>query len=216
MTARSSTAIRVAIADRHPLFRDAIARAVRAEPGLELVTEADSPWTALEEIARLRPDVAVLDPSCPGTDGDALLDSLAEHDGGTRIVLLTARVDGALAWSAVSRGLAAVLSKSVDGGQVCRTIAAVVRGDTVLAAEAQSGIAAELRARSPGGRGRLTERELQVLTGIAAGRSAGDIARELHLATPTVKTYLLRLYSKLGVSERAAAVAQAMRDGLIA
>jgi two-component system nitrate/nitrite response regulator NarL len=158
----------------------------------------------------------VLAPSFPGADDDALLDTLAAHDGATRIVLLTARVDGALAWSAVSRGVAAVLSKSVDGGQVCRAIAAVVRGDTVLATEAQGRIAAELRARSPGRRGRLTERELQMLTGIAAGRGARDIARELHLATPTVKTHLLRLYAKLGVSDRAAAVAQAMRDGLVA
>ncbi|MCW3064094.1 MAG: two component transcriptional regulator, LuxR family [Solirubrobacterales bacterium] len=211
---RSPAAIRVVIGDRHPLFRDAIARAVRADPTLELLTQSESPWTALRDVARLRPEVAVLDPSYPGRDDDELLDSLVSH-GSTRIVLLTARVDGALAFHAVARGVAAVLSKSLDGAQVCRAITAVVRGETVLAREAQGDIAAELRARRVDGRARLTERERQVLAGVAAGRSAPDIAGDLHLGTATVKTHLLRLYEKLGVSERAAAVAQAMRDGLL-
>jgi len=207
-----SEAIRVVVGDAHPLFRDAIARAIRTDPRLELASAAASAWAALHDIARLAPDVAVLD---PGPDIEALLRAFGPRDAAARLILLTARVDGALTVGALAGGAAAVLSKDLDGEEVCGAIAAVVRGETVLAPEAQRCVAAELRARGLTGRTRLTEREQQVLAGIAGGRKAPDIAEDLHLGTATIKTHLMRLYEKLGVSERAAAVAAAMREGLL-
>jgi two-component system, NarL family, nitrate/nitrite response regulator NarL len=90
-----------------------------------------------------------------------------------------------------------------------------VRGHTVIAPSAQSDMAREIRLRARHQQAPLSAREQQILRLVAAGRSAPEIARELHLATATVKTHLLHLYEKLEVSERAAAVAQAMRRGLL-
>jgi two-component system, NarL family, nitrate/nitrite response regulator NarL len=211
----SPPVVSVAIGDRHPLFRDAMARAIRADRGLRLMSEAEDPWAALADVARLRPDVAVVDPSAPSRGDDEFLALLPRVGGTTRFVVLTARDDAALAFRAVAGGAAAVLGKSVDGDQLCRAVVAVGRGESVLAPAAQSRIAAELRARRLDGRTRLTAREHQVLTGIAAGLSGPQVADHLQLGRATVKTYLARLYAKLGVSDRAAAVAQAMRDGLL-
>jgi two-component system nitrate/nitrite response regulator NarL len=205
----------VAIGDRHPLFRDSLARAIRAGDGLELASEADDPWAALDDVARLQPDVAVVDPSAPGRSEDEFVDRLSRSPGSTRFVLLTAHADAAVTYRAVAGGAAAVLGKGIDGPQLRRAVVAVSRGQKVLGPEAQRRIAAELRARQLEGFPRLTEREQQVLAGLAAGLSGPQIARGLRLGKATVKTYLSRLYVKLGVSDRAAAVAQAMRAGLI-
>jgi two-component system nitrate/nitrite response regulator NarL len=206
--------IRVVIADRHPLYLDAMARAIRADQRLELTSEAPDPWDAVDEVARTRPEVAVLDPAGPAGDEDELLAALAARRGATRFVLLTART-ATCSFRAVAGGAAAVLGKGIDGPELCRAVIAVASGRHVLASEARRCIALELRSRRDDGRVRLAGREREVLLGIAAGRSAPSIAADLQLGSSTVKTYTARLYAKLGVSDRAAAVAQAMRRGLL-
>jgi two-component system, NarL family, nitrate/nitrite response regulator NarL len=91
----------------------------------------------------------------------------------------------------------------------------VARGRTVLSPELQSGVAGEIRLRSSNDRPVMTVRERETLTLLAEGMSAPQIGQALHLSTATVKTHLQHIYEKLGVSERAAAVAQAMRRGLL-
>jgi len=130
-------------------------------------------------------------------------------------VVLTARAGDALAYRAVAGGAAAVLEKSVDSAELCRVVAAVHRGQKVLAPEARRRIVLELRSNRIDRLPRLAEREQQVLAGLSAGLSGPQIARRLDLGTATVKTYRARLYAKLGVSDRAAAVARAMREGLL-
>src|SRR5581483_8365404 len=100
-------------------------------------------------------------------------------------------------------------------GEVCDTIAAVARGETVLAPEAQAGLAAEVRLRAAPAGPSLSPREREVLAMVAQGDSAPDIAATLHLSAATIKGHLQSLYEKLGVSDRAAAVAEAMRRGLL-
>jgi two-component system, NarL family, nitrate/nitrite response regulator NarL len=91
----------------------------------------------------------------------------------------------------------------------------VARGRTVLSPEPQAGVAREIRLRGASDRAAMTARERETLTLIAEGLSAPQIGRVLHLSTATVKTHLRHIYEKLGVSERAAAVAEAMRRGLL-
>ncbi len=89
------------------------------------------------------------------------------------------------------------------------------RGETILGPEVQAGLAEEIRLRGRKDRPALSPRELEILRHIAAGRSAPEIGRRIHLAPATVKSHLQSLYEKLGVSDRAAAVAEAMRRGLV-
>jgi two-component system nitrate/nitrite response regulator NarL len=207
--------VRVLVADDHPLFREAIVRAVRGRPELDLAGEAGDGRAALAAIRDLGPDVAVLDLRMPDLDGVRIA-AAARRDGlPTRVLILSAFLDGPLVYEALAAGAAGYLSKDAAPTEILDAIAAVARGETVLAPDAQTGLAGEVRARGRPDRPALTPREQEVLHHVAAGRQAPEIARELHLAPATVKGHLQSLYEKLGVSERAAAVAEAMRRGLL-
>jgi two-component system nitrate/nitrite response regulator NarL len=207
--------VRVVVADDHPLFREAVVRAVKERPDLELVGEAADGRAALESIRELRPDVALLDVKMPGLDGLRVLNAVQRDGLPTRVVLLSAFVDGATAFEAVAGGAAAVLSKDADRRRITDTVAAVSRGATVLDPELQAGLAQEIRLRGAKDRPGLSPREQEILGHIAEGHSAPEIARRLFLSPATVKSHMSALYEKLGVSDRAAAVAEAMRRGLI-
>ena len=215
MALRDSTRITVLVADDHPLYREAVVRAVRARPDFELVGEAGDGREALEAIRADRPDVAVLDVEMPSLRGVDIVDALRRDGLATRVVLLSAHLESDTVYEAVAGGVAAYLSKSAPGERICDAIAAVARGEVILPAEVQAGLAAEIRLRSEPGRPALSPREQEVLRLIAEGLSAPAVGRELHLSTATVKSHLKTLYEKLGVSDRAAAVAEAMRRGLL-
>ncbi len=207
--------VSVLVAEDHPLFREAVVRAVRERPELELVGEAADGRAALDAIRALRPQVAVLDWKMPGLDGLQVLRAVDREGLPTRVVLLSAFLDGALAYQAVAAGAAAYLTKDADRRRIQETVLAVSRGEVVLAPEIQAGIATEIRQRGRPEGPALSEREREVLGHIAHGRSAPEIARRLFLSPATVKGHLQSLYEKLGVNDRAAAVAEAMRRGLL-
>jgi two-component system nitrate/nitrite response regulator NarL len=133
----------------------------------------------------------------------------------TRVVFLSAHVDSEVVYRAVALGAAAYLSKEADRAAIFDAVVAVARGQTVLSPEIQSGLAEQIQRREAAPCPVLSPREQDVLQLIAAGGSAPEIARQLHLSPSTVKTHMQSLYEKLGVSDRAAAVAAAMRNGLL-
>jgi len=212
---QASGRVRIVVADDHPLFREAVVRAVRERPEFELVGEAGDGRRALEAIRELSPDVAVLDVKMVGLDGLRVLNAVRRDGLPTRVVLLSAYLDGSTAFEAVAGGAAAFLSKDAERQTILDTIAKVSRGETVLGAEVQAGLAEEIRVRGAKDRPGLSPRELEILKHIAEGRSAPDIGKLIHLSPATVKSHLQSLYEKLGVSDRAAAVAEAMRRGLL-
>ncbi len=207
--------VRIVVADDHPLFREAVVRAVRERPEFELVGEAGDGREALDAIRELRPDVAVVDVKMPELDGLKVLNAVRRDELPTRVILLSAFLDGATAFEAVATGAAAFLSKDADRRRITDTVAAVSRGETVLGPEIQAGLAEEIRVRGAKDRPGLSAREREILGHIDEGRSAPDIAKLLYLSPATVKSHLGGLYEKLGVSDRAAAVAEAMRRGLL-
>jgi two-component system, NarL family, nitrate/nitrite response regulator NarL len=211
----ASTRTRVLIADDHPLFRDGLARRNKERPELELIGEAgDGPGT-LEAIRELKPDVAVLDIKMPGLDGLKVAAAVAREELPTQIVILSAYVESPIVFKALAAGARAFLSKDADRCDVCETIVAVARGEVVLPPMMHSGLVDQIRAHAGGDAPGLTPREREVLNLIAAGASAPEIGRRLHLSTGTVKAHQQGLYEKLGVSDRAAAVAEAMRRGIL-
>lgn len=202
-------------ADRHPLFREAITRAIRERPELELVAQARDGREALDAIGAKRPDVAVIDRSLSKLTGEQILNAVGRDGLGTRVILIGADPPSALVYAAIAKGAAGYLTTETDARQLCEAISAVARGSTVLAPELQGGIAGEIRLREVHERPVLSDRERETLKLVAEGLTAPDIGKRLHLSTGTVKTHLAHLYEKLEVSERAAAVAQAMRRGLL-
>jgi two-component system nitrate/nitrite response regulator NarL len=213
--ARGHERIRVYVADDHPLYREGVVGALRERPDFDLVGEASDGRRALEDIRRLRPDVALLDFKLPGLDGARVLNALRRDQVATRVMFLSAYVDSAIVYRAVAAGASAYLSKDAGRQAICDAVAAVARGESVLAPEIQAGIVQEIRLREHDDRPALTPREREILLLTADGCNAPEIGRRLYLSPTTVKTHLQHLYEKLGVSDRAAAVAEAMRRGLL-
>ena len=130
------------------------------------------------------------------------------------MLVLSVIVDGDDVHECISLGASGYIAKDADRSEICDAIRSVAAGQTVLSTDAVAGIATELQHRHAVRAGLLTDREGEVLGLLATGASAPDIAAQLHLSAATVKTHLHNLYAKLGVSDRAAAVAEGMRRGL--
>jgi two-component system, NarL family, nitrate/nitrite response regulator NarL len=207
--------VKVFVADDHPIYREGIVRAVKDRPELEFVGEAGDGRAALDDLKRLEPDVAVLDIRMPGLDGTQVLGALRRDGVEIEVLFLSAFMEPELAYSTVASGARGYLSKEASRKEVCDAIITVARGGTALAPEVQAGLASAVRQRERSDAPTLTARESEVLQLIAEGLSAPEIGRRIHLSPATVKTHLHTLYEKLGVSERAAAVAEAMRRGLL-
>jgi two-component system nitrate/nitrite response regulator NarL len=210
------TRVSVVVADDHPLFREGIERAVRERPELELVGAAADGREALELVRELGPMVAVIDLRLPGLDGLQVLNAITRDGLPTRVLILSASGDAELVYRAVQGGAAGYFRKEADRHTILDAISAVARGGTVVDPELQAGVFDQIRMRGTDeDRPILTAREQEVLSLMAEGLSGPQIADRLIVALPTVKTHQARLYEKLGVSERAAAVAEAMRRGLL-
>lgn len=207
--------ISVLAADRHPLFREGLARAIRQRAALRLVDEVADGRTTLERILRHAPDVAIVDVDLRDLDGSQVLNAVVRDGLATRVLLISPAIDPDEAYRAIAAGAAGVLSKHTGADELCGAVESAAAGEVVLAPEAQTGLATAIRRRALEPRPIISERERQILLLVADGKSALDIGRALHLSTGTVKTCLLRIYERFGVSERAAAVAAAMRRGLI-
>jgi two-component system, NarL family, nitrate/nitrite response regulator NarL len=214
-SSRSRRRVRVLAADSHPLYRDAVGRAIRERPELELVGQAGEGREALEAIGSERPDVAVVDQSLHGLTAEQVLNAVGRDGFPTRVLIIAAEPEPGTVYSAIAKGAAGYLTKYADARELCDAITAVARGRTVLAPELQTGIAGEIRLRAIHDRPFLSDREREILKLVAEGVTAPEIGRMLHLSTATVKTHLHHVYEKLEVAERAAAVAEAMRRGLL-
>lgn len=208
--------VTVIVADDHPIYREGIVRAIGERPDLELVGEAADGREALEQIQRLNPEVAVLDIRMPGLDGTQVLSAMRRDGVETEVLFISAFMEPELAYKTVAAGARGYLSKDSSRQEVCEAIITIARGGTALAAEAQAGLAQQIQERErSGGRPQLTGREQEVLRLVAEGLSAPAIGKQIHLSTTTVKSHLHSLYEKLGVSDRAAAVAEGMRRGML-
>jgi two-component system nitrate/nitrite response regulator NarL len=207
--------VRVFVVDDHPLYREGLTRAIKERPEFELVGEAEDGQQALEGIRQLQPRVAVVDVRMPGLDGVALAAAVRRDRVPTRILLLSAVTDSALVYDAIEAGASGYLSKEAGRDSICNAIARAARGEAVLAESVQTGLARQIRNRRDVRAPVLTSREREVLVRVAAGSSTPEIAKALIVSPATVKTHLQNLYAKLDVSDRAAAVAEAMRQGLL-
>lgn len=211
----SDKKVRVVVADDHPLYREGVVRALVATGQIEVLAEAGDGRAALREIEKHRPDVAVLDYKLPELDGLQVTHALVRDALPTRVLMLSAFTESGIVYKALETGVAGYLPKEARREEIADAVLACARGEHVVPPEVAAGLVSEIRLRATHHAPALTEREQQVLKSIADGKSLPQIAAELYLGVTTVKTHVQHLYEKLGVSDRAAAVAEAMRRGLI-
>jgi two-component system nitrate/nitrite response regulator NarL len=213
--ADATDTVRVLVADDHPVFRDGIVRALSAHPHAEVVAEAGDGRAALQAIADERPDVALLDYKLPELDGIAVVKAVVRDGLPTRVLMLSAHDESSVVYDALQAGAAGYLLKEASRDEIVAAVFAVARGESILPSEVAAGLVGEIRFRSPADTPVLTEREREILKLIADGKSFPEIASTLYIGVTTVKTHAQHVYDKLGVSDRAAAVAEAIRRRLI-
>lgn len=207
--------VTVLLAEDHPIYREGLARAIEDRCELDLVATTADGREALEAVRELNPAVAVLDMRLPRLSGAQVLNAITRDELGTKVVILSARGASKEVFEALQFGAAAYLTKDACRKTICETVIAVARGETVLAPAVQSALVDEIRQRDRDVATAMSPREAEILKLVAGGLSSVDIAERLCLSPATVKTHLRTLYEKLGVRERAAAVAEAMRRGLL-
>jgi two-component system nitrate/nitrite response regulator NarL len=211
----SASPITVIVADDHPIFLDGVLGALARRDDLEVVGSAGDGAEALRLVRELRPQVAMLDLRLPVMTGVEVLHAIRRDDLDTRVLILSGELASAAVYEAVQAGVDGYLTKEADRRAIGEAIITVARGGTVLAPEAQAALTQEVRGRVNDDAPVLSPRERQVLRMIADGLSGPEIAAELQIGTATVKTHTQNVYDKLGVSERAAAVAAAMRRKML-
>lgn len=212
---RSQPRVRVVVADDHPFFRDGVTRALQQAGGVEVVAEVGTGREAIDAIREHAPEVALVDYQMPDIDGIDVVHAVVRDALPTKVVLLSAHTDGPLVYGALQEGAAGYLPKDAARSEIIEGVRQVARGETVVPPELAAGLAGEIRMRAGSDVPALSEREKQVLQAFARGLSVPQVAAELVIGVSTVKTHTQRLYEKLGVSDRAAAVAEGMRRGLV-
>jgi len=207
--------VRVVVGDDHPLFREGVVRALSSSGSVNVVGEADDGTAALELIKEHQPEVALLDYRMPGMDGGQVAAAVRTLGLPTRVLLLSAHDESAIVYQALQQGAAGFLLKDSTRTEIVKAVLDCAQGHDVVAPALVGGLTAEIRQRAAPRAPVLSAREREVLNRIARGQSIPAIAGELFVAPSTVKTHVQRLYEKLGVSDRASAVAEAMRQGLL-
>ncbi|GAA2265345.1 response regulator transcription factor [Nonomuraea roseoviolacea subsp. roseoviolacea] len=203
--------MRLLLVDDHPIVRDGLRVALDAEPDLEVVGEASDGAEAVRLAAELTPGLVLLDLRMPGMDGVTAIRRLrALGPAAPRVLVLTTFDTDVL--SALEAGAAGYLLKDAPAHELVRAVRAAVRGETVLAPAVVGRLAEQVRRPA---RGALSPRELEVLRLVAGGATNQQAAARLFISQASVKTHLLHVYAKLDVHDRAAAVAEAYRRGLL-
>ena len=199
----------VLICDDHRLAREGLRRSVQALPGVDRVDTAESGEEVLARWPSERQDLVLMDAQMPGLGGLETTRRLVRAHPDANVVMLAGATDRDLVAMAISGGARGYLHKDVSREELCaavaNAIAAAEMPDVLVPRQATSG------PRPP----ELTEREMQVLRGMAAGKSNGQIGRELYLSEDTIKTHARRLFRKMRVNDRAQAVASGFRLGLV-
>ncbi len=215
--------IRVLVVDDQAIVRDGLVTVLSLVPDLQVVGEAADGAEAIAMVAADPPDVVLMDLRMPGTDGPTATASIARSHPGVAVLVLTTYADDDSIVGALRAGARGYLTKDAGRAELATAIRAVATGQATFDAEVGARLVAQLAAPTPtapsthaptGLRDRfpeLTPREVDVLERIAAGRTNPEIAAELFLTVPTVKSYVNQVFAKLGVRTRAEAVALVLR-----
>ncbi|MBK1788502.1 response regulator [Prauserella cavernicola] len=204
--------ISLLIVDDHPIVRDGLRGIFTGEAGFEVLGEAGNGDEAVTLAERLRPDVVLMDLRMPGSNGVAAIAELARRGNPTRVLVLTTYDTDSDVVPAIEAGATGYLLKDSPREELFRAVRAAAKGESVLSPAVASRLLGRVRAPAEEP---LSQREVEVLELVARGCTNKEAARKLFISEATVKTHLLHLYAKLGVKDRAAAVAIGYQRGLL-
>lgn len=212
--------IRVLLADDHPLFRKGIASLLAAEPGFDVVGEASNGEEAIEKARDLMPDVVLMDVSMPGVNGLEATQRIKRDLPYVRIVMLTVSDEDDHLFEAVKNGAQGYLLKKIDPQTLFRTLRGAIEGEAPLSRIMATKLLAEFArqrrgAAHPTPTATLTDRERDVLSLLATGKTNKEIAGALAIAENTVKNHLKNILEKLHLENRVQAATFALREGLV-
>ena len=210
--------IRVLVVDDHAVVREGLRAFLELQHEIQVVGEAEDGEEALRKVRELHPDVILMDLVMPKLDGVGAMQRLHASQDAARVVVLTSFLDDERLLPAMQAGAAGYLLKNAEPADLTRAVRAAYAGEAIIdptvAARLLAAIA-DAPSPLPSRQERLTERERQVLTLIARGRSNKRIALELGISEKTVKTHVGHVLAKLGVTDRTQAAVMAVRAGLV-
>lgn len=214
--------IRILLVDDHRMFREGLSTLLSVHDDLEVVGEAADGEEALRLAARLMPQVVLMDLRMPGLGGVETTRQMHHHHPQIRVLILTTFDDDDDVFEGLRAGAAGYLLKDASSAKLVEAIRATARGESFLQPSITAKVLAEFSRLEPrtadapdGLIEPLSERELEVLSELAAGHSNKAIARQLHLAEGTVKNHMTNIFGKLEVSDRTQAALRAKELGLI-
>ena len=200
------------IVDDHPVVRDGLRGMFTDTPGFTVLGEAGDGAQALTMAESLRPDVVLMDLRMPQMNGVTAITRMAERGLSARVLVLTTYDTDSDVLLAIDAGATGYLLKDAPRDELFRAVRAAARGESVLSPSVATRLLNQMRAPA---RDDLSQRELEVLALISQGSTNREAAARLFISEATVKTHLLHAYAKLGVKDRAAAVAAAFERGLL-
>ncbi|SNT44932.1 two component transcriptional regulator, LuxR family [Streptosporangium subroseum] len=204
--------LRLMIVDDHPVVREGLRGMLEADPGITVVGEAASGDEAVVRAGELRPDVILMDLRMPDGDGVSATSRILANRPESRVIVLTTYETDQDIVRAVEAGAAGYLLKDTSRADLLAAIVSASRGETVLSPSVATRLVTRMRAPVTES---LSPREAEVLSLVARGLTNGEIGKALFISETTVKTHLLRVFGKLGVSDRTAAVTTALDRGLL-
>jgi DNA-binding NarL/FixJ family response regulator len=207
--------ISLLIVDDHPVVRDGLRGMFESAPGFRVLGEASNGVEAVERAAALDPDVILMDLRMPGGGGVDAIRELTRRTARAKVLVLTTYDTDSDTLPAIEAGATGYLLKDAPRDELFTAVRAAAQGRTVLSPAVASRLVSAVRSPQTPGNEPLSAREREVLTLVAKGTSNREIARELFISEATVKTHLTHLYGKLGVKDRAAAVAVAYDRGIL-
>jgi len=210
--------LRVLIVDDHEVVREGLRSLLNRREAINVVGDAGTVATAIEEAARLRPDVVIMDVRLPDGSGVEACREIRQENPETRVIMLTSYADDEAVFASILAGAAGYLLKQTRGQALAEAIEAVAHGGSLLDPAVTQKVLE--RVRSLGGRrpddslATLSEQEQKILLLIAEGKTNKEIAEEIFLSDKTVKNYVSSILSKLNLRRRAEAAAFIARKGL--
>jgi DNA-binding NarL/FixJ family response regulator len=217
MTRHPTDRVRVLVVDDDEHFRNGLAELL-IEHGLDVVATARNARDAVDVSRMLRPDVVLMDVQMPGANGIVATPAVLQACPEAKVVMLTVSGDGTDVLDALLAGATGYLVKGTEPGALVAGIRAAAAGDALLSPGLATKLLGRVQAAAPVAAldgALLSERELDVLRLLAAGKANNDIARELFLSPYTVRNHISSILAKLQIANRTEAAAYAIRSGLV-